>query len=105
MNSAIDFEYVLLLYSNSVIGSLIAIVCMLGLNYFMFRDLQRNRPDTLGLSASSSRHANISSSSSGDTSIAGPQFSSCNSRHQSTPIPLLRQRLASATSSLNSLVD
>ena len=30
---------------------------------------------------------------------------SCNSRHQSTPIPLPRPRLASATNSLNSLVD
>ena len=102
MNNTMDFEYVLLLYSSSVIVSLITIACMLGLYYFMFRDLQRHRPDTLGLSASSSRYA---SSSSGDTSISGKQFSSCNSRHQSTPIPLPRPRLASATNSLNSLVD
>ena len=53
----------------------------------------------------SSWHANVNSSLSGDTSIAGPQFSSCNSRHQSTPVHLPRPRLATATSSLNSLVD
>ena len=99
-----DLKYLLLLYSSSMIGSLIAIVCMLGLCYVMFRDLQRHQPDTLGLSASSSRHTNVNSSSSGDISIVGPQFSSCNLRHQSTAVPSSRPRLASATSSLNSLV-
>ena len=95
----------LLLYSSSVIGSQITIVCMLGLYYFMFRDSQRHQPDTLGLPASSSWHTNVNLSSSDDTSIAGPQFLPCNPRHQSTPIPLPRPRLATATSSLNSLVE
>ena len=94
MNSTMDFEYVLLLYSSSVIERLITIVCMLGLYYFMFRDLRSHQLDILGLP-----------SLSGNTSIAGAEFSSCNLRHQSTPVSLSRPRLASATSSLNSLVD
>ena len=105
MNSTMDFEYVLLLYCSSAIASLITIVCLLGLYYFMFRESQRHQPDTLCLPATSSRHTNVNSSSGGDTSIAGPQFSSCNPRRQSTPVPLPRPRLATATSSLNSLVD
>ena len=80
------------------------IAYMLCLYYFMFRDLQRHRPDTLGLPASPSMDTNVNYSSSGDANIAGPQFSSCNPRHQSTPVSLPRPRLASATSSLNSLV-
>ena len=98
-----NFKYVILLYSSSVIGNLLTIVCMLGLYYFMLRDLQRHQPHKFGLTSSSSCSGYVNSSSCDDTSNVDPQFLLCNPSHQSTPIPALRSRLAGVTISLNSL--